>query len=256
MRPGVVVSGGGQFHRRFGPSGAPHLEETIGPERGDDSAAPRRIGGQGPMGRQLADRVVGGGQDLEPEPVVERPRPHPGRRQALGDGVVQSVGGGGRRPGAHPEDVDEFGLQPRPHGRSGEHVPMGAERPPGRAGTSLVEIAPTDPEVLEGHATGVEQAGHVVVGGDQQRRRIGERGVVDQQGGIDVTVRGQERCVGHRGVEATGHRPRRRVRREQAVRMQDELGSAGHAPVCPSAADRVPIPVGPGGSASVAAQGP
>ncbi len=45
-----------------------------------------------------------------------------------------------------------------------------------------------DAERLERHPAGVEQPRDVVVGRDEQRRRVGERAVVEQQARVDVPV--------------------------------------------------------------------
>ena len=99
---------------------------------------------------------------------------------------------------------------------------MRGEGPPDLAGILLdrCAVAARNAEVLEPDALAVEHPEHVVIRRDEQRRSVGERRVVGEPLRIGVAVRAHDRQVLHRRVEAAGERARRRVGREEPVRME------------------------------------
>ena len=116
--------------------------------------------------------------------------------------------------------LGQLGLEPEAHRRAPEQVPAFAQQPPRRPRRVFGERALPDPEVVEPDPVGVQQPRHVVVGGHEQRRRVGERLVVEQQPRIDVTVRRDHRQVTHRVVQPPRDRPLARLRGQQPIRVQ------------------------------------
>ena len=77
-------------------------------------------------------------------------------------------------------------------------------------------------ERLERNALAVEHPEHVMVGHDQQRRRVGERRVVGEPLRIGVAVRADDRQVAHRRVERRGRAARGGIGGEEPVGMEFE----------------------------------
>ena len=80
------------------------IDDVVGPERGHYPAGPAAVPQPG-VGRQLVRRGVGRGQELDPEPLVERP----GAERILGEPgdevVVDGVGTVGLQRLLDPEDL-------------------------------------------------------------------------------------------------------------------------------------------------------
>jgi hypothetical protein len=72
--PGVDVGHLSEAGHRVSPPRLGGLQVAVGPEGRDDPPGEGRVGGQGGMGGQVVGGVVGGGQDLDAEPLVQRPR--------------------------------------------------------------------------------------------------------------------------------------------------------------------------------------
>ena len=81
------------------------------------------------------------------------------------------------------------------HHRSG--VPAKIDRARTAAATPsrprLGRHPPADTELLGRHPIGVQQPGHVVVGGHEQAGWIGQRAVHEQQACVDMPVRADQR---------------------------------------------------------------
>ena len=85
-----------------------------------------------------------------------------------------------------------------------------------------------DAELVQRHAVRVQQPGHVVVRGDQQRGRVRERHVVGQPLRAHVAVRGDDRQVPHRVVEPPGDVAGGRDRRAAAGPGASVSGASCH----------------------------
>jgi hypothetical protein len=228
--PGVDLRHLAEAAHRVPPAGLGRLEVAVGPERRDDPPRPGRVGGQRGVGRQVVGRVVGGGQHLDAEPLVQRPWTVAVGGQPVGNLVVDRVGRLGRGAHRHAEDVGQLRLQPEADRRAPVGVPMAAQQPPHLARLGLRQRAAAHAQGVQRNPAGVQQPGHVVVGRHQQARRIGERLVVEQQPRVDVAVRREDRQVAHGVVQPPGDRPRPRVRWQQPVRVEPERGrGGGHA---------------------------
>jgi hypothetical protein len=186
--PGVEVGHLAEAGHRLCPAGLGRLQVAVGPEGRDDPPGEGRVGGQRGVGRQVVGGVVGGGQHLDAEAVVQRPRPVVVLGQPVRDLVVDGVGRLGGRTEGDLEDLGQLRLQPVADRRAPEGVPMPAEQPPHLAPLGFGERAAAHPEGVQRDPAGVQQPGDVVVRGHQQARRVGERLVVDQQSGVDMAM--------------------------------------------------------------------
>ena len=89
---------------------------------------------------------------------------------------------------------------------------MRAQDPPHVPGLLFGQRPAAHAELVESDPVGVQQPGHVMVGGHEQPRRVGEWRVVEQQPGVDVAVRGDDRQLPHRVVQVAGDRANPRFR--------------------------------------------
>ena len=217
---GVDVGGLAQLGHRVRPAGLGGLEVAVRAEGRDDPARPGRVGGERGVRGQVVARVVRGGQHRDPEPLVERPRPVGVGGQPLGQLVVDRVGRVRRRARRDVEDVTQLRLQPVAHRGAAVDVPVRAQQPPHLPGLRLGKRAAAHAKLVQRDAAGVQQPGDVVVRGHEQRRRIRERRVVQQQPRIDVAVRRDDRQLPHGVVEPAGERTDSGLCRQQTVRMQ------------------------------------
>ena len=196
-----------------------HLEVAIGPEGRDHAAGPRRVGGERRVRGEVVARVVGGGQDRDPEPLEQGARPEGGLGEPRRQLVVDRVRRRGGRTALDAEDLHQLVLEPVADRRAAEDVPVGAHPPPDVPRLRLGRGPCADPERVERDARGVQQAGHVVIGRHQQRRRVGER-----------LVR-RAACAGPRvrGVRSPGGRARRRTAhaRSRGPRARRAAGGPG-----------------------------
>ena len=82
----------------------------------------------------------------------------------------------------------------------------------------------------------MEQPRHVVIGRDQETRRIQESLVIEEQARIDVPMRTDQRQLPDGLVQATCYRPDARLRGKQPVRVQRQRVRAGHGCIIGDAA--------------------
>ena len=217
---------------RIAPAGLRGLQVGVGTEGRDDAARPLRVGGQRSVRAEVRAGIVRGRENLQPEALVQGTGPECVPGEPLGDVVVDRVGGLRRRAQGDVEDLGQLGLEPEPDGRAPQDRPALAQHPPHPPRRLLRERFLPDAQLVQPGAVGVQQPRHVVIGRDEQRRRVGERVVLQQPQRVDVPVGRDQRQIAHRCVEAPGDRPLRRVGRQQPVRVQREDGlGAGHAPV-------------------------
>ena len=169
---------------------ARHLGQPRHPLRPAGASPPRgsdRAGRSGSRGRSTSGR----------RPA---PRARPGRRTgrrwwpAPRSGTARTGRAAGRRarraaPSARrrsrppirarttrdAEDLHQLVLEPIADRRAAEDVPVGAHPPPDVPRLRLGRWWLRDAERVERDAGRVQQAGHVVIGRHQQRRRVGER---------------------------------------------------------------------------------
>jgi hypothetical protein len=226
---------------RVGPAGLRDAEEGVGAEGGHHAAGPvgPARGAERPVVREVVAGGVGGGEHLEAEALEQGAGAEVGAGEPLGDLVVHALGGGGGELHAHAEQLVQHVVQPGARGRAAEEVVVGGEPPPrrarvaldGRAAAAAAGVAVAGraggparrhAEGLHGDALRVEHPEDVVVGREEQRGGLGERRVVGQQGGGDVPVRRDDRQRARLLVEPARQAPHRRVRVEEAVRVQHE----------------------------------
>jgi hypothetical protein len=167
---------------------------------------------------EVVQRVVGGGEDFDVEVLEQLAWPEPRLLQLGADGVI----GGVRRRGTgllgQAENALELVAQPVAGRRSLEQWPRGAELAPDAAGLGRRSGGGgggTQP--LQRHAAGVDQAGDVVVRADQQRGGIRKRGVVFDDGCINVAVRRNDGEVLDPLQQRAGNTARSGIRGEEPV---------------------------------------
>ena len=86
-----------------------------------------------------------------------------------------------------------------------------------RFGLDRAAVDSRHAEVLEAHVLTVEHAMHIVVGNDEQPRRIGEGRIVREPLRVGVAVRAEDRQPGDRSVEPARDVARLAVGGEQSV---------------------------------------
>jgi hypothetical protein len=231
-----------QPRHRLGPVRAGRFQIAVGAEGGDDPAVPGGVRGERAVRREVVAGVVGGGQDLDAEAPEQGAGPEGVVGEPLGDPVVDPVRAVRARTLGDAEDLGQLRLEPVPDGGAAEDGPVRAQPAPHGPRLGLRQRAAAHAQLRQGHAGGVQQPGHVVVRGDQQARRVGERCVVGQQPGVHVTVRGEDRQLPHALVEPAGERAGPRVGRQQTVGgRQERDGGSWHAVKCGTAGPRAAI---------------
>ncbi len=205
------------------------VDHRVGAVGGDDAAAPVS-GAQLAVMDQVVRRALSGGQDLDFEPFEEGAGAEGGRLQGRVHDVVVVIGRSRLQGHGQAEQLGEDVVQPDRRGRAAEKVEVGREQAPGRARIAARRLAaPGHPQALQGNALRIEHAEQVVVGGQQQVRRVVEGFVVREPGRVGVAVRADDRQGPHLAVEPPGDGPRIRIGRQQAVFVEDERAGHGHS---------------------------
>jgi len=217
VRRGVDVGQCTELADELRPAVSVDVRDGVRAEGRHDPAG--QVGGQLRVLGEVVGGRVGGGDQLDVEPIQQRSRPEAGLRDPRHDLVVQLVGGLRGRVHRQPEHLRELVLQPVAARRAEEEVPVGAELAPDlpRLG-GVPAVAAGESELVGGDALGDQHPGHVVVRHDQQLGRVAERRVGGEQPDVDVTVQAQQRQVLRRGVDPAGDVPRG-AGRQGAVRM-------------------------------------
>src|SRR5439155_9126357 len=158
-----------------GPAGSGDLEHRIGAEAGDDPSLPPGLADGAVVLEAIAGRVRGG-EDLDAEPLEQRPRPELGGSEFLRDFVVDPRPRLARQPVAHAEHLVQLVIEPGAGGRAPEQVVVVCEPLPhlARIGLDGRSIPARRPQRLERDAARVQQPQDVVVGLDDQRRGLGK----------------------------------------------------------------------------------
>ena len=159
-----------------GEAGELRVDHRVRAVGGDDAAAPARVADHR-VPAQVVERALGGGDHLDAEAVEQRARPELRAGEAVGDMVVVVVGGLGREPPVEAEHRLERVVEPEPRRRAAQQVVVLGEAAPDRAAVGLgrAAVGARHAEVGERHALRVQHAEDVVVGGDEELRRVGKR---------------------------------------------------------------------------------
>src|ERR687888_2221647 len=96
---------------------------------------------------------------------------------------------------------------------------MLGEQLPDLAGIALHRraVARWDTECLHRYAARVQHAEDVMIGRDDERRRLGERFVLREKPGIDVSVGADEGQIANLLVQRSRRAPNRRIRIEETI---------------------------------------
>ncbi len=193
--PGVtcraVTGGPDQAVDVLHPAGVRNVDVGIRPEGGDHPAAERAVRGDGGMVLQVIERIIRGGEHLDVEVGEELAWAERRLTQTRLEGIEGAVRRGFGNLLVQLEDVLEFRADPVSGRGSLEQRPRLAELAPHGPWVRVGDGSLVEP--VERHAAGMDETDNIVVRGDQQRCRIGERCVLGQHGGVDVAVRGNDR---------------------------------------------------------------
>ena len=133
---------------------------------------------------EVVERALGRRQHFDVEALIEGARPELGPHEGVGDSVVEPVGVLRRRLLLDAEDGGEGVVQPQPGRRAAEQREVGGEQAPDRARV-LFDRAAVEPRHADGlgrNPLAVEHPVHVMIGDDEQPRRIGEGPVLGEPG--------------------------------------------------------------------------
>ena len=172
------------------------------------------------------ERVLGGRQHLDAEPVKQRPRPELRLCQAFGDPVVVCVGGLRAKWLVQVEKLLEGEVQPQPGRCAAEQMVVFGKAAPDRAHVRLgrPSIERQYSERLVGDSLADQHAQDVMVGPDQQRGRIGERRVGCKPLGIAMPVRADDRQATDAAMDLACDRPGCRIGGKKPVGVQKAHG--------------------------------
>lgn len=141
------------------------------------------------------ERALRRGQGFDVESLKECARPKFLALQAGGDVIIGRVGVPGAEALMEAEDFGEGVVEPEPGRRAAEQVKVLGEPAPdfSRIGLDRAAVAPRHAKVLEAHALTVKHTMHIVVGNDEQPRRVGEGRVVREPLRVSMAVRAEDR---------------------------------------------------------------
>ena len=174
------------------------------------------------MGCQVAQSAVSGRDDLKVEAFVEGAWAKLRPRQGLGDPVIEPVGIGFAQSLLDAEQIFQRLLEPNPGGGAAEQAEMLGEQPPDRPSIGLRRggVPRRDAQRLQRDALRVEHAKDVVIGLNEERRRVLEGGVAGVPLRVGVPMRRNQGQVRHRLIEPARNGARAWVDRQQPVGMK------------------------------------
>ena len=204
------------------------VDDGIGPVGRHHAPAPAGLL-YGLVPAQIVGRPVGGGDHLELEALEQRPRQEVRPREARRDAVIIFVGGKRRQRLGEPEQVRERRVEPQPRRRAAEQMVVFGKAPPDGA-----PIAFGQPAILARHAQRAQihplahqHARHIMVGHDQQLRRVGKWRVFGIPARLGVPVRADQRQVADALEQIARDVAGRGVGGKQAVVVQHGGRSGG-----------------------------
>jgi hypothetical protein len=112
-------------------------------------------------------------------------------------------------------------VEPGTRGRAAEEMIMRGEAAPDgtRVAFDGAAVLRGDPELLEPHALAVEHAENIVIGNDEERRRIRKGLVLCVPAGIRVAMRRDDGQVPYLPIESARHLASAGIDRKQPVRV-------------------------------------
>ena len=211
----------GQLGDVVAPGGSIEVGHGVGPEGGKHPLA-HTVRGEPGMLPQIRGRGVGGGDDLDVEPVEQGARAELGVGDALGDPVIDRVGRFGAGDQFDPEHLDQLVLQPVAGRRAAEELPVLAEGTPdlARVGLDRPAVEPRYAQAGRLDALGGQHPEHVVVGNDQQLGGVGEGAVVGEDLRLHVPVHADQRQVFGLVVDLASDAALFRREGQRAVRVE------------------------------------
>ena len=207
------------------------VQHRVGAIGGHDLAAPAGLADR-PMMVQRIERPLGRRDHLDIVTFEQRARAEGVGLQRGVDHVIIMVGGRRLQPHVDAERLGKDPVQPHARRRAAEQVIALGKAPPDRARIAVGSAAVDrrDAQLVQPDALAVQHAEHIMVGHDQQLRRVGEGLIIGEPARIGVAVRADDRQVLDRGVEPTGDVARRGVRRKEAIGMETQGFGQDHAP--------------------------
>jgi hypothetical protein len=197
--------------------------QAVGPEGWKNTLA-ETVGGKLRMVPQVRGCGVRSGDDFDVEAVEQCARTERGIGHASGDPVIDGVGRLGARDQIDPEYLDELVFQPVARRRTAEEFPVLAEPAPdlSRVCLNWTPIEPRHPDLSRLDALGGQHPEDVVIGNDQQLRRVGELYVIGERLRFHVAVHADKRQVFGCAVDFPGEAPLFCWKRESTVRVEVE----------------------------------
>ena len=156
---------------------------------------------------QIRGSRVGRGDDLDVETVEQGAWAELRIGHTSSDLVVDGIGRLGAWDQIDPEYLNELMFQPVARRRAPKEFPVLAERMPDlpRVGLGRTPIGPRHPELSRFDALRCQHPEHIVIGNDQQLRRVGERGIVGEHLRFHVPVHTDQRQILGLAIDLPGN---------------------------------------------------
>src|SRR3546814_530787 len=160
------------------------IDHRVGTIGGDHPTAPFAAGIGGADGGMMLERIeraFGRCDHLDPEAVEKRARTEGVGRQRVGDAVVIEVRRLGRELHVESERLGEHPVHPHPRRGAAKEMIILREESPAFA---RVGIAVPDTQRTERYALRIEHPEYIMIGMEQQLRRIAEGRVAREPAGV------------------------------------------------------------------------
>src|SRR6185437_11185353 len=201
------------------------IDDGIGAIGGDDAASPAAVADRLMMEKRI-ERRFGRRDHLDAEALEQRARTIRIFAKACADPVEIPIGAIRGQALVDAEDRVERMVEPQPRRRAAKERVVRSEQPPDRA--CIVRRAYRGivrwryAKQLERDALAVQHPENVVIGNDEERRRIRERRVVGVPLRIGVSMGTDDRQVAHGVIKRSREPSRGRIGGKEAIGMEIE----------------------------------